>query len=56
MGKHRYYVGPEVNGVIPINAKTLAIFKVAYFVNSGTGLRPQGQSIIISVRLAKPRP
>lgn len=32
LGKHRYYgIGPEVNGVIPINAKTLAVFKVAYF-------------------------
>jgi hypothetical protein len=36
VSKHRYYgVGPETNGVLPINAKTLAIFKLAYFQEVG---------------------
>lgn len=55
--KHRYYgIGPEINGVIPISAKTLAIFKVAYFKELGNRVATQGQSIIMSVTLAKPRP
>jgi hypothetical protein len=57
IGKHRYYgIGPEVNGVIPINAKTLAVFKVAYFREFGNRVATQGQSIIMSVTLAKPTP
>ena len=56
ISKHRYYgVGPEVNGVIPINAKTLAIFKIAYFREFGNRVATQGQSIIMSVTLAKPK-
>jgi hypothetical protein len=54
-GKHRYYgIGPEINGVIPINAKTLAVFKLAYFGEFGNRVATQGQSIIMSVTLAKP--
>jgi len=57
LGKHRYYgIGPEINGVIPINAKTLAVFKVAYFREFGGRVATQGQSIIMSVTLAKPNP
>ncbi len=57
LSKHRYYgVGPEVNGVIPINAKTLAVFKVAYFREFGNRVATQGQSVIMSVTLAKPKP
>ncbi|MGZ8842913.1 MAG: SphA family protein [Pyrinomonadaceae bacterium] len=57
LSKHRYYgIGPEVNGVIPINAKTLAVFKVAYFREFGNRVATQGQSIIMSVTLAKPKP
>ena len=57
IGKHRYYgLGPEINGVIPINAKTLAVFKVAYFHELGNRVATQGQSIILSVTLAKPKP
>ena len=57
LGKHRYYgIGPEINGVIPINAKTLAVFKVAYFREFGNRVATQGQSIIMSVTLAKPKP
>jgi hypothetical protein len=56
VGKHRYYgIGPEVNGVIPINAKTLAIFKLAYFKEFGNLVATQGQAIIMSVTLAKPK-
>jgi hypothetical protein len=56
LSKHRYYgIGPEINGVIPINAKTLAVFKVAYFREFGNRVATQGQSIIMSVTLAKPR-
>jgi hypothetical protein len=56
LGKHRYYgIGPEINGVIPINAKTLAVFKVAYFREFGNRVATQGQSIIMSVTLAKPK-
>jgi hypothetical protein len=57
ISKHRYYgIGPEINGVIPINAKTLAVFKVAYFHELGDRVATQGQSIIMSVTLAKPKP
>jgi len=57
LAKHRYYgIGPEINGVIPINAKTLAVFKVAYFREFGNRVATQGQSIIMSVTLAKPKP
>ena len=57
VSKHRYYgLGPEINGVIPINAKTLAVFKVAYFKEFGNRVATQGQSIILSVTLAKPKP
>jgi hypothetical protein len=57
LSKHRYYgIGPEINGVIPINAKTLAVFKVAYFREFGNRVATQGQSIIMSVTLAKPKP
>lgn len=57
ISKHRYYgVGPEVNGVIPINAKTMAIFKVAYFHEFGNRVATQGQSIFMSVTLMKPKP
>jgi hypothetical protein len=57
LGKHRYYgIGPEINGVIPINAKTLAVFKLAYFREFANRVATQGQSIIISVTLAKPKP
>ena len=57
ISKHRYYgIGPEINGVIPINAKTLAVFKVAYFHEFGNRVATQGQSIIMSVTLAKPKP
>ena len=56
INKHRYYgLGPEINGVIPINAKTLAVFKVAYFHELGNRVATQGQSIIMSVTLAKPK-
>ena len=56
LSKHRYYgIGPEINGVIPINAKTLAVFKVAYFHEFGNRVATQGQSIIMSVTLAKPK-
>jgi len=56
ISKHRYYgLGPEINGVIPINAKTLAVFKVAYFRELGNRVATQGQSIIMSVTLAKPK-
>jgi hypothetical protein len=55
VSKHRYYgLGPEVNGVIPINAKTMAIFKLAYFHEFGNRVATQGQSIIMSVTLMKP--
>ncbi len=57
LSKHRYYgIGPEINGVIPINAKTLAVFKLAYFHEFGNRVATQGQSIIMSVTLAKPKP
>jgi hypothetical protein len=57
LSKHRYYgIGPEINGVIPINAKTLAVFKLAYFGELGNRVATQGQSIIMSVTLAKPKP
>jgi hypothetical protein len=57
ISKHRYYgIGPEINGVIPINAKTLAVFKLAYFHELGNRVATQGQSIIMSVTLAKPKP
>jgi hypothetical protein len=56
VSKHRYYgIGPEINGVIPINAKTLAVFKIVYFREFGNRVSTQGQSIIMSVTLAKPR-
>ena len=56
ISKHRYYgIGPEINGVIPINAKTLAVFKVAYFHEFGNRVATQGQSVIMSVTLAKPK-
>jgi len=56
ISKHRYYgIGPEVNGVIPINAKTVAVFKIAYFHELGNRVATQGQSIIMSVTLAKPK-
>ena len=56
VGKHRYYgIGPEVNGVIPINAKTLAVFKLAYFREFGNRVATQGQAIIMSVTLARPK-
>lgn len=56
ISKHRYYgIGPEINGVIPINAKTLAVFKVAYFHELGSRVATQGQSIIMSVTLVKPK-
>ena len=55
INKHRYYgLGPEVNGVIPINAKTMAIFKLAYFHEFGNRVATQGQSVIMSVTLMKP--
>jgi len=57
INKHRYYgIGPEINGVIPINAKTLAVFKFAYFHELGNRVATQGQSIIMSVTLVKPKP
>lgn len=57
LSRHRYYgIGPEINGVIPINAKTLAVFKLAYFREFGNRVATQGQSIIMSVTLAKPKP
>ena len=57
VSKHRYYgIGPEINGVIPINAKTLAVFKLAYFLELGNRVATQGQAIIMSVTLAKPKP
>ena len=56
ISKHRYYgIGPEVNGVIPISAKTLTIFKLAYFHELGNRVATQGQAIIMSVTLAKPK-
>jgi hypothetical protein len=56
INKHRYYgIGPEINGVIPINAKTLAIFKVAYFHEFGNRVATQGQAVFMSVTLAKPK-
>jgi len=56
IGKHRYYgIGPEINGVIPISKKTLAIFKLVYFAEFGNRVATQGQSIIMSVTLAKPK-
>jgi hypothetical protein len=55
ISKHRYYgIGPEINGVIPISAKTLTIFKVAFFHELGNRVATQGNSIIMSVTLAKP--
>ena len=57
VSKHHYYgIGPEINGVIPINAKTLAVFKLAYFHELGNRVATQGQAIIMSVTLAKPKP
>jgi hypothetical protein len=57
ISKHRYYgIGPEINGVIPINAKTLAVFKVAYFKEFGNRVATQGQAFMMSVTLAKPKP
>jgi hypothetical protein len=57
ISKHRYYgIGPEINGVIPINAKTLTVFKLAYFHELGNRVAIQGQSIIMSVTLVKPKP
>ena len=57
ISKHRYYgLGPEINGVIPISAKTLAVFKLAYFKELGDRVATQGSSIIMSVTLAKPKP
>ncbi len=56
LAKHRYYgVGPEVNGVIPISAKTLTIFTLRYFHEFGNRVATQGNSIIMSVTLAKPK-
>jgi hypothetical protein len=56
LSKHRYYgIGPEINGVIPINAKTLAVFKVAYFHEFGNRVATQGQAVMMSVTLAKPK-
>ena len=56
ISKHRYYgLGPEINGVIPISAKTLAVFKLAYFKELGDRVATQGSSIIMSVTLAKPK-
>jgi hypothetical protein len=56
ISKHRYYgIGPEVNGVIPISAKTLAIFKVAFFQELGNRVATQGKSVVLSVTLAKPK-
>jgi hypothetical protein len=57
ISKHRYYgIGPEINGVIPINAKTLAVFTVRYFHEFGNRVATQGQSVFLSVTLAKPKP
>jgi hypothetical protein len=54
LGKHRYYgLGPEVNGTIPINQTTLAIFKLAAFHELGDRVAFQGNSIIMSVTWAK---
>ena len=56
INKHRYYgLGPEINGVIPINGKTMAIFKLAYFHELGDRVATQGQSIIMSVTWMKPK-
>jgi hypothetical protein len=56
ISKHRYYgIGPEVNGVIPISAKTLTIFKIAFFHELGNRVATQGNSIIMTVTLAKPK-
>ncbi len=55
ISKHRYYgLGPEINGVIPINAKTMTIFKLAVFHELGDRVATQGNSIIMSVTLMKP--
>ena len=54
LGKHRYYgIGPEVNGTIPINKTTLAIFKLAAFHELGDRVAFQGNSIFMSVTWAK---
>ena len=56
IAKHRYYgLGGEVNGVIPISAKTLTIFKVAFFHELGNRVGTQGNSVILSFVLAKPK-
>jgi hypothetical protein len=56
IGKHRYYgIGPEINGIIPINAKTLTIFRLAFFHEFADRVATQGNSIIMSVTLAKPK-
>ena len=56
VAKHRYYgLGGEVSGVIPISAKTLTIFKVAAFHEMGNRVATQGNSIILSFVLAKPK-
>ena len=57
VSKHRFYgIGPEINGVIPINAKTMAIFKLAYFQEVGNRVATQGSSVIMSVTLGKLNP
>ena len=57
VSKHRYYgIGPEINGVLPINAKTMAIFKLAYFQEVGNRVATQGSSVIMSVTLGKLNP
>lgn len=56
IAKHRYYgLGGEINGVIPISAKTLTIFKVAFFHELGSRVATQGNSVILSFVLAKPK-
>jgi hypothetical protein len=56
ISKHRYYgIGPEVNGVIPISAKTLTVFKIAFFHELGNRVATQGNSIIMTVTLVKPK-
>lgn len=57
LSKHRYYgIGPEINAVIPISAKTLAIFKLTYYQEFGNRVATQGSSVIMSVTLGKPHP
>jgi len=54
LGKHRYYgIGPEVNGTLPINKETIAVFKVAFFHEFGDRSATLGNSIIMTATWAK---